>query len=733
MALVEYIYTKEVNYAEQLVDYIKLTFPNVDSVSIDKPDTVHVYFPSALSSQDETTLENLVAAFVNPSTAPVYTMHTHRLDVSPHGMTDFTHIEPAVAYAITLLPSYINIYVEPDTYILTETLVVPSGINIISDGAASGTVFRYATVGATVMQVSGDCYIEGICIDGGGAANTIGIEHDGTVFGASVIQRCTIVGCAVGARTTEGPNALYMMVVGIGGPLTNHVDTGIEVLDGGYCVCIQSSIVGYTSNMSIAVKVSGSNASTTVPSTLNLSTLSIMLADIGLVIDGGMCFIHNTETRYLGTAVKLLSNGTPNSVFNDVTIRDSVDWDFDIQSTSVSNTVISTNGCSIHRDKIRNVNNIPLLWQFVSTVPFQEKHVITGTINVGDHVTPSRMVIGRGEANFHEMAITSNSDGEAGTWVNLKPSAVTNSTFDVWQSAIAGNCLYVGHVSTFAGLKVNLVTSNTGNAANTWEYWNGSTWTSFKIMAIKAGVPWTNHGSKVFRNDPGDYYVFFGMVQDWATKALNGTTMYWMRLRVTEASTTVAQSKGITPILDSTMIEQDGFTLRFGRSRTMRISGFEAKTSWHSQKFLYTQDTSYGTTVVLPSGIDTSHPVKLIWCWLIPSGTITGTVDVKWSVRYAAIPEGASMSLDASNLITSAFDQTVTTVSSVVNSDVGKHLRTTVDLDLSNTTPGSDLLAIKITRLGTDNADTLDLDIQLLNCYMKYLSYIDGSPTYGYY
>ncbi len=91
--------------------------------------------------------------------------------------------------------------------------------------------------------------------------------------------------------------------------------------------------------------------------------------------------------------------------------------------------------------------------------------------------------------------------------------------------------IYVGGSQPFDKVLWNLGTAGAGVWTITWEYYNG-TWTALADVVDDT----TN-----FRAAAGNYYVSYTMPTDWETVAVNSSTQYWIRGRVSQfTSQTVA-------------------------------------------------------------------------------------------------------------------------------------------------------------------------------------------------
>lgn len=106
---------------------------------------------------------------------------------------------------------------------------------------------------------------------------------------------------------------------------------------------------------------------------------------------------------------------------------------------------------------------------------------------------------------------------------------------DFWFTKAAGtgtanDAFYVGMLEPFNGLSINHTGAGSASTALTWEYWNGSAWTTLTTLAnnLTPAAAATNLVHGMWFRPPGD----------WATTTVNAVaSTYWIRGRVTTAGT----------------------------------------------------------------------------------------------------------------------------------------------------------------------------------------------------
>jgi hypothetical protein len=117
-------------------------------------------------------------------------------------------------------------------------------------------------------------------------------------------------------------------------------------------------------------------------------------------------------------------------------------------------------------------------------------------------------------------------DASGASYVNETTDINDVGTNDVALQVDIGDILYIGGAAQF-----NIVSIITGQrallGAVAWEYWNGSAW---------AALPDLVDGTNAFINT-GTNNVTFDIPTNWVTVAVNASTQYWVRARVTTALT----------------------------------------------------------------------------------------------------------------------------------------------------------------------------------------------------
>ena len=163
---------------------------------------------------------------------------------------------------------------------------------------------------------------------------------------------------------------------------------------------------------------------------------------------------------------------------------------------------------------------------------------------------------------------------------------------------VINDAFYIGLSNKFSGITITMGTPGVGSAV-TWEYWDGSTWST--LLVVDGSVGFTSTGELTF--DPPD---------DWATTYVNSNSYYWVRARVTTASYTT------TPLLTQgqlysqnsigyTESELGVYNYEFTSANYCMIAGvgteFYANRYWYytilPSKTIYTSDLNIGVNAPL--------------------------------------------------------------------------------------------------------------------------------------
>lgn len=156
-------------------------------------------------------------------------------------------------------------------------------------------------------------------------------------------------------------------------------------------------------------------------------------------------------------------------------------------------------------------------------------------IRVGATATAPRLYFDTtGTTTSTTLTFTSTAVGTPGLeYTDVTAAAINATTSDWWPiSALIPTiqeCMYFGKSTTWTNFAFTVATAGAGGTAvATWEYWNGTTWATLTTLTDTT-VNW--------RTPTGAQSVTWTAPGTWATTAVNGVTMYWIRRRISTVGT----------------------------------------------------------------------------------------------------------------------------------------------------------------------------------------------------
>jgi len=128
-------------------------------------------------------------------------------------------------------------------------------------------------------------------------------------------------------------------------------------------------------------------------------------------------------------------------------------------------------------------------------------------------------------------------------------------------NADAGDFLYIGKLSQFKQLNIDVAVGSVGYTGSLWEYWDGSAWQTFAMT-----------GTDDFSVDAT---LTFTVPGDWAQNSVNSVSAYWIRYSQTAASP--ATPATLNSIGRAALVENTDYVLDYGSAtqdgRIRAISG----------------------------------------------------------------------------------------------------------------------------------------------------------------
>lgn len=224
-------------------------------------------------------------------------------------------------------------------------------------------------------------------------------------------------------------------------------------------------------------------------------------------------------------------------------------------------------------------------------------------------------------------------DDSAGAFVDNSTEAKSVAGTPFEGIAQTADVLYFGKATKFKNLYLNLQT-NGSYGARTWEFWNGSAWTSF--VPTGTGEPMDADGN-----------VALGTLTGWALTTVNSISAYWIRVAVgsvtTPATVISCSQAGVVNVDYSVDLGQAGAEGRLpGRIARLAAGLFDTDeiiyvsftyTTWTSTRFnigtLAFPQGSARLEVHPSTGRGLQFDIEIPKCQLKPDGNI-GLDDKKW-------------------------------------------------------------------------------------------------------
>ncbi len=551
--------------------------------------------------------------------------------ITPTSETAFNSIGAALAAA----SAGELVRVGPGVYV--ESITIPTSVRVtgldgarIQGAAAGGT---RVTMGegsecrnldvdcpndatpAVAFAGSTACAIHDFTFFGGGASGG-GIKNTGT--GTLFVNRARLQSGTVGTLLEATAGLVQVNILFI---QTGTVTTGISV--------------------SGSAKVEAINIEFSDVATL--TTAFLVGAGI-LTVQGGQA----TATQVL----QVTSNSADVNIASGFRFLGST-WDI-LVDAGVTSAEIKVLFCELEGVKISADDTLRASdnWALLYSDSLEGDHGmrVEGELTVGTPEGPREAVFGEGDSYVNGMVVlttdstaSASVDGGNLTDVSDDAASASGSTFG-FQGVTAGHAILLGSERKSAGAvvkhwghKVSVVTAAVEVTPRSflYEIWNGTAWVEIGVLATHSSL-FHRYGNECFLRANNSEHTRYGVDDStaWATKTINGKTLYWSRLRILTTVTTAPTFQQWKVHSSRSEINGDGTVTFHGLSRfsTTLTSGGNAfgesggvagfsktvgsgglPTGWaHDVK---NSALSIGDGIYfqfpLPRGIDTSFPVKL--------------------------------------------------------------------------------------------------------------------------
>ena len=613
---------------------------------------------------------------------------------------DEATIANGIAAALALTPTAVNpvtIHIYPGLYSEAD-FVIPSFVSLLGVGQATATLIVATTTTGTLATLSADSMLGGTSLSGKSAGTSCKLASAGTAS----LDQCVSIDCAVGFDSVGAGAILSVHNCESRSTAFGAVEDAFRATAGGVLsgigMLVTSSVAGGTSE---GYRAGG------VGSRIEVRASTAELCEDGLDLDDGATGVIDTsrfDSCERGLRIKNVGAGATLLSSSLVIVNSSV-WDVLIESPT---STWEDSGSFRDRSKESIVVGADVRALYFSAQDGEEALQVRGELHVGTHDFPAESAFGGGDSHVLGMVVQTNTNGEAGTWVDETDDAKSpsGSSFAVFPGLTSNNACYWGGDVVFPGLKISGVTVAIalGGGTIAWEYWNGSAWTVATILVTDADAPFDAHAQAAFLAT-ADEQIRWGTLTGWATKSLNGETKYWMRVRVVTAIATAPIVEKTKLHTNRTEINSEGDLEFFGAAEPLRalplfplqeLDGIAPKDETvdfstnisikgKKNKFEDTRLDATGTGFQIVAGLDTSRPVSLVVSWYCT----VAVGDVELEVTGADIQPGA--------VLDGTLPDTTQTVIQAVPGTAKQITTSTFTLDVSDLVPG-DIVALRIAR-----------------------------------
>lgn len=351
-------------------------------------------------------------------------------------------------------------------------------------------------------------------------------------------------------------------------------------------------------------------------------------------------------------------------------------------------------------------------------------------IKLGDSIIDLNAGLNVGDRSCYTtgLVLQVNTNQTGGTWTEL---SLTSDT-QIFAGNNTNNCLFIGSDDIPTGFRYTPKLAEAGlSEDSTWEYWDGASWVKIMIMVSQSVKPHDTYANTPFERVSADpeNVRFQDVSTSWVKNTLNGIDKYWVKVCLTAPITTIPVISDLCLLASHTHIGNDGYTEYFGTAMPHKElifhrklletvngqlpSGGDIKISMDNtwsingvrNRFRDGQIDSLSGVFRISFGTATSSLLMLTMSWF-PTTAAAG--DGLLEFQYTSIKLGDNLQNGGSSVIT--------TIAQPVPMPevIGELTKTTLMLPI-DTLNTFEMLAIRITRLGTDVLDTYTGDVVLVD------------------
>jgi hypothetical protein len=739
-------------------------------------DAVYIVFNSTINGAEKTLLNTLVnnhtpiipddlaelrtdqngRVYRQSGIDKIYQFHnyTNEIIIDINGRGQYTTIKDAIDNNTSPGTIY---RVMPGTYIENNPITIPAECLLSGHGTSKQATIVAANPNSDLIYINEWSKIDSFFLVGAHGTGSRAVYFDGTgIAGYALVEECIIIDCDIGLETVGYPGVMISnrTMVTVDPTKGRAPSAGVYCHSSGQFTGWSMAIQGYqTPYLPITEGIKCEN----IGSKLSMSTSNVYLATDGAVVDDdGELELNLLTARGNMNGLKVKNTNTNSKVrANSFNILDSIVSDLNIEANDADLSLFSA---ELNESKINNPNNIKLSSRAYFNENGKKYQVIAGDIRVGGRNQKSSLSIGEGKYDDSTTKVFTNDNLEIGTWIDNTSAAITLDppNFNMFQTINVGNCMYIGRDSPLVGCKLNITTKTISDVTKddlVWEYWNGTNWTQMCTMNTMANSPYYYRDLSVVSYQEKQHIRFNITCNggNMTLKTLNGSELYWVRLRVVNILSSIPVSQYVHTHVSESKFNSEGFLEHFGNARPVKrlpwtLGDTEPANSSPNNQDLYISDKlgvelkenkfinntvdRLGMNIFLPQDLDISFPIKIKFA-IVGSTSTSGNVQLV--CRWNTTNSGSSVYYSTASAPSSSIgENSVNTIINDINT-ANTEYRGELVVDLSRVNPCPEgttpqLLTMTIERDATSNNtnDTYPGDIAFYQLTPFYVAWRSG-------
>jgi hypothetical protein len=268
------------------------------------------------------------------------------------------------------------------------------------------------------------------------------------------------------------------------------------------------------------------------------------------------------------------------------------------------------------------------------------KQIQGQSLVVGDKRNPQGMIVGGGSLFNEGLQVFSASNVTSGTdgtgFADLSALAASKDPVDnfTFSSNAVDEVLYFGttardknnNLLKHFALQFTMLAGDTRDGTYAYEVWDGGNWVTYDYQVVSRGNSY-NYSDKLFWRGSALELMWTGVRANttWATKAINGVSAYWSRIRITSSPT------GTPTIIQTLLAPEGGFAVNTNGS-VIYFGTAQFRYSLQQGGNIFSESGGV-TNASIPLGTGANS-----WNHISTNSVLNGNSDaIYWQIR---IPEG---------------------------------------------------------------------------------------------